>query len=284
MKSVFILLLFAFPFLKAQTPSQFNYQGLARNNAGKPLVNQIISIRFTIHNLTPAGGINYQESRTTKTNANGLFAVVIGSTGATNVTGSIASINWIKTNTKYLQVEIDASGGTNFADLGTTQLVSVPYSEYSGRTSNLDISLFRAVPPLSGSPNINGGQSLPVIYSPIQLSDPNYNIATGTYTIPADGNYFISFSVTISVFSNGGTCYGSINLLSNEGGLFDQNQIGKYINNTAAIQYIPFSNTYIGSFIAGQKLQIQAVNSSSDPLNSFNVSGNNLFIYKIGDK
>jgi hypothetical protein len=60
-----------------------------------------------------------------------LYSVQIGSTGTSATTGSLATINW-QVGTKFLQVEVDPDAGTNFVDLGTTQLVSVPYAMSAG--------------------------------------------------------------------------------------------------------------------------------------------------------
>jgi hypothetical protein len=116
----------------AQSPNLMNYQGVARNAAGNVLPNQNIALRLSILTGGPAGTVVYSETRTMLTNAFGLFNVVVGSPGATNVTGTIGGINWTAfgagSGTKFLQVEIDPVGGSNFVNVGSTQLVSVPYA------------------------------------------------------------------------------------------------------------------------------------------------------------
>ncbi len=120
----------------AQAPNLMNYQGVARNAAGNVLPNQSISLRLSILNGTPAGPAVYSETRTLLTNAFGLFNVVVGSPGATNVVGTIAGINFTAigpgSGNKYLQVEIDPVGGASFVNVGSTQLVSVPYALNAG--------------------------------------------------------------------------------------------------------------------------------------------------------
>src|SRR5690606_10220579 len=44
--------------------------------------------------------------------------------------GTLASVNWAAGN-KYLQVEIDITGGADFKDVGTAQLMSVPFALYA---------------------------------------------------------------------------------------------------------------------------------------------------------
>ena len=135
-----ILLTFAVFFVAllsmAQSPNLMNYQGVARNAAGNVLPNQSISLKLSILNSTPTGPVVYSETRTMLTNAFGLFNVVVGGPGATAVVGTIAGINWTAfgagSGNKYLQVEIDPIGGASFVNVGSTQLVSVPYSLNSG--------------------------------------------------------------------------------------------------------------------------------------------------------
>jgi hypothetical protein len=117
-----------------QSPAQINYQGIARNSVGNALVNQSISLRLTIHDGNAAGTVVYRETRAVITNYFGLFNVAIGSAGATNVTGTISAVNWASGG-KFLQVEMDPASGTNFLDMGTAQLLSVPYALYSGGAS-----------------------------------------------------------------------------------------------------------------------------------------------------
>ncbi|MCX6198056.1 MAG: hypothetical protein NTY88_02385 [Bacteroidetes bacterium] len=114
--------------VNAQAPNGINYQAVARNNAGAIWQNQHITLRFTIHSSTANGAIAYQETDTATTNQFGLFTVVIGS--GTVVQGTFSGISW-GTASKYLQVELDAAGGSNFTDMGTSQLMSVPYALYA---------------------------------------------------------------------------------------------------------------------------------------------------------
>ena len=114
----------------SQTPNMINYQGVALNAGGTAIANQNISIRVSVHNLTPTGTIVYSEERSLTTESGGLFNFQIGGPGATATSGTWAAINW-STGAKYLQIEMDAAGGTNFLNMGTQQLVSVPYAQYS---------------------------------------------------------------------------------------------------------------------------------------------------------
>ena len=134
MKHLLTLLLSVFIFeaaIQAQAPQLLNYQGVARNGFGNALPNRQMTLRLSIRNGSSSGTVVYSETRTVTTNGGGLYSVQIGSTGTSATTGSIATINW-QVGTKFLQVEVDPDAGTNFVDLGTTQLVSVPYAMSAG--------------------------------------------------------------------------------------------------------------------------------------------------------
>jgi hypothetical protein len=120
----------------AQSPYFFNYQGVARNSVGNALVGQVITLRLTIRDGGAIGTPVYTETRQVTTNNFGLFSVQIGGAGASNVSGTISATAWYL-GAKWLQVEIDPNGGTTFKDLGSTQLISVPYSLYSNQTGDI---------------------------------------------------------------------------------------------------------------------------------------------------
>lgn len=128
-----LLVLFIFIFLGAMMRTeaqQLNYQAIARNANGVALTFRDVGIRLSIRDGSQTGSIVYSETRNVRTNQFGLFTVVIGSPGASNVLGSMASINWISGN-KYLQVEIDPEGGNNYFQAGTSQLQAVPYALFA---------------------------------------------------------------------------------------------------------------------------------------------------------
>jgi hypothetical protein len=113
--------------LFAQAPHVIPYQAVARNANGNLISNQNIGLRFTIHDVSATGTVVYQERQSATTNAFGLFSVNIG-TGTTSI--QFSSIQWGK-GAKFMQVEIDTAGGTSYTDMGTQQLMSVPFAEYA---------------------------------------------------------------------------------------------------------------------------------------------------------
>jgi hypothetical protein len=126
--TTFCFLLFTL-LVNAQTPpNAFNYSAVARNAAGQPIATTTIGIQITILKTSPTGASQYSENHFVNTDAFGLFNLVIGA-GAVQ-SGSMATIDWSNDN-YYLKVGMDASGGTNFLTMGTTQLLSVPYALYA---------------------------------------------------------------------------------------------------------------------------------------------------------
>ena len=130
MKKIYILafMLLAIVTLKAQAPQSIPYQAVARNAAGNLIAGRNVALRFTIHDVTSGGTVVYRETQSTATNALGLFSVNIGA--GTPVTGTFAGINW-GSGAKFAQVEIDTANGSNYVDMGTQQLMSVPYALYA---------------------------------------------------------------------------------------------------------------------------------------------------------
>jgi hypothetical protein len=117
----------------AQSPQGIPYQAIARNASGVAIANTAVKVRFSIRDSIASGAIKYQETHNSTTSALGLFSVNVGM--GTVVSGAFSGINWGK-NAKFLQVELNTTGGTTFTDLGTTQMMSVPYALYAGTFSN----------------------------------------------------------------------------------------------------------------------------------------------------
>jgi hypothetical protein len=133
MKNITMLSTLCFLFLslglKAQTPpNAFNYSAVARNSTGQPIATTTIGVQISILKTSATGSVQYSENHFVNTDAYGLFNLVIG-TGAVQ-SGSMATIDWSNDN-YYLKVGMDATGGTNFLAMGTTQLLSVPYALYA---------------------------------------------------------------------------------------------------------------------------------------------------------
>ena len=122
--------------LQAQAPKGINYQAVVRDASGNLVQNSPVNFRFSIHNVTPAGSIIYQQTDTVVTDQMGLITVVLGGGGSIAI-GNFGQIDWANGG-KFLQVELDATGGNAYVNMGTTQMLSVPYALYAGSAPNSD--------------------------------------------------------------------------------------------------------------------------------------------------
>ncbi len=111
--------------LFAQIPQGFTYQAIAFNASGNPVANGNVTVRISILNNAASGNNLYTETHSKTTNSKGLINLNIGQ--GTPVSGSFIGINWAL-NSKFIKVEIDPAGGTNYSSVGTNQLMSVPYA------------------------------------------------------------------------------------------------------------------------------------------------------------
>lgn len=147
----------------AQVPQGFNFQAIARGTDGLPLINQELSVRISVLEGSESGTATYVETHTLTTNAAGLLQLVIGQ--GTPVETSFSDINWSGFD-NYVKLEIDPAGGSEFEELGTSQLLSVPYAILAENVVNggsgsggfpLEITLNTADADSSFIINIEGG-------------------------------------------------------------------------------------------------------------------------------
>lgn len=126
MKKILLLSALFISFLTfAQVPQGISYQAIALNGSGTPVVSSNVRLKLSILDVSATGTVLYSETHLKTTNPNGLFTLTIGQ--GTVVSGVFNTINWAA-NSKFLKVEMDATGGTTYALVGTTQLLSVPYA------------------------------------------------------------------------------------------------------------------------------------------------------------
>lgn len=113
----------------AQAPGKMNYQAVVRNASGQTVASgTAVKLRFTIHDGTAGGATVYTEVISTTANQFGLVSVEIG-TG-----GNLGVVNW-GGGAKFLQVETDISNSGTYTDMGTSQLLSVPYALYAANSA-----------------------------------------------------------------------------------------------------------------------------------------------------
>ena len=140
--SLFLMLFMFANIAFSQVPQGIPYQAAAKSSTGATLANTTISIRFTIHDSVATGTTLYQETFSPTTNTQGVFSVNAGM--GTPVTGIFSTINW-GTNAKFMQVEMDPAGGSSYVDMGTTQMMSVPYAMYAAKASSISSGVLSSI-------------------------------------------------------------------------------------------------------------------------------------------
>jgi len=172
--------------LQAQSPQAFQYQAIARDNQGLPVINQNISLRISILQGSTTGAILYAETHSPTTNQFGLFTLEVGQGTVAN--GTFGSINW-GSNAHFMQIEMDETGGVAYQAMGTIQLLSVPYALHAETVTNADDA--------DANPS-NEIQSLSISGSTLSISNSN------SVTLPSGGSQTLSKTGSDITLSNGG--------------------------------------------------------------------------------
>lgn len=128
--------------LFSQVPQGFNYQALARDGSGNPLISKDIQVRVSILSDTTGfyasgnGTYLWEEQHTVRTNSSGLFNLVIGTKA--KIQGSAASFNlidWSKgplfVGTKIQYISL------TWKNMGTAKLNSVPYAMLADKANGV---------------------------------------------------------------------------------------------------------------------------------------------------
>ncbi|MCK4677887.1 MAG: fibrobacter succinogenes major paralogous domain-containing protein [Bacteroidales bacterium] len=139
MKKIFLtssLLIIIFS-LSSQIPLSFNYQAIVRDANGFRLSSQNVNVKFSILLDSIGGASVYSETQPATSNPFGLINLLVGD--GTVVSGDFTTIEWHKSE-HFLKMEIDISGGNNFIEIETIQILSVPYSLQSKHVSSLTLT------------------------------------------------------------------------------------------------------------------------------------------------
>ena len=137
MRTFFVILLFVTTGLHviAQSPQSFQYQAVVRDASGNAVTNQNVGFQISIISGSITGTVEYAETHSATTNAFGIVTLTIGSGNV--VTGTFSDIAW-GSNSYFIKVEADPLGGVSYIDMGTTQLLSVPYALFALNAGNVD--------------------------------------------------------------------------------------------------------------------------------------------------
>jgi len=131
----------------AQSPESFKYQAVVRNATGEIIATQQVGVQISILQTSTTGTAVYVEAFTPTTNSFGLINLEIGN--GTVVSGDFSTIDW-SAGTYFIKVELDAAGGTSYEEMGTSQLLSVPFALHAKTAANTFSGNYSD---LTGTPN-----------------------------------------------------------------------------------------------------------------------------------
>ncbi|MBI5540120.1 MAG: tail fiber domain-containing protein [Bacteroidia bacterium] len=169
----------------AQVPQTFQYQAVIRDVSGTAMVNQSVNFQISILSGSVTGTAVYVETHTASTNAYGIVALNIGS--GIPVTGTLSSINW-ESASHFIKVEADPTGGTSYLDMGTTQLLSVPYAlnslkanqavsaDNATNANNAAHSVSSDYATVAGTANYVGGTGIDITGSTVTNTSPDQTV------------------------------------------------------------------------------------------------------------
>src|SRR4030042_411811 len=126
MKKILLSLIIVFVAfgLSAQATQSFKYQTVVRDAAGVIEAGQSVSFQISIlEGVTP---VYVEKFVAVTTNNYGLVTLEIGT--GTLVSGSFTTIDWQNDGPFFLMTEIDMAGGETFTEVGTSELLSVPFA------------------------------------------------------------------------------------------------------------------------------------------------------------
>jgi len=113
--------------LFAQSPEGFKYQAVLRDDASNILHDQAVGIQIEILSGDINGMVVYSETFELSTNDYGLVNMEIGK-GQTP--DDFAAIDW-SAGSHFIRISVDPEGGAAYEEMGTSQLMSVPYAMHA---------------------------------------------------------------------------------------------------------------------------------------------------------
>ncbi len=154
-KLIFISALSAICILPlAQVPQGFNYQAVAHASTGAPIANTTLQVKVDILSDTLIPVIVWEELHSTvKTNASGVFNLVIGTgTKQSGSASTFSEVDWTKPPL-FIKIQVNYQG--SWKSMGSAKLWTVPYAmvaddltgsvkklSVTGETSDMEEALF----------------------------------------------------------------------------------------------------------------------------------------------
>ena len=252
----------------AQSPESFKYQAVVRDGAGAILSSQTVGLRMTILQGSSTGAVVYQESFTPTSNAVGLVNLSIGQGSV--ISGTFSGIDW-SAGPYFMETALDASGGTSFTLMGTSQLLSVPYALHATNVENDSDGQTLTYNGTTGDLSISNGNSVTL---PLSASGDDWGTQTASSdaTLTGDGTSGAPLSVVGDLTDDQ-----NLNLTSNTLSIDNGNSVdlSGYLDNTDA-QTLSFSSTSLsisgGNTVDLASLQDGVNDADADPANELNIS------------
>ncbi|MCB0519268.1 MAG: tail fiber domain-containing protein [Saprospiraceae bacterium] len=263
LQTIVFLLIAAASF--AQAPQGFKYQAVARNSDTSPMPNQDLGIRATILMGDQAGIPVYSERHTSTTNSLGVFHLNIGEGNTIN--GNFSAIEW-GANDYFLKIDMDAAGGTQYQNIGVTQLLSVPYAMYATKAGSVEGD--------NDTDSQNEIQTLSYDPATQQLSLSN----GGSVTLPTSTTYAPGSGITL----NGNTISADDVSATNELQQLSLSGNNLSLSNGGGNVTLPTGTTYTagnGININGNAISADDV-SATNELQQLSLSGNSLSLSNGG--
>ncbi len=146
-----IVLLCTLGSIHAQAPLSINFQAIAKDSLGNRAINSDIYAKGAIiQNNILNGATVWEETFQVKSNPDGVFGLQIGNgirTAATSI-NNIGQIDWgngpyffnLKIAVKPSQAASNWSPDDNYRDMGTSQLMSVPYALFAANANVTNVN------------------------------------------------------------------------------------------------------------------------------------------------
>ncbi len=199
----------------AQPPAGINFQAVAKDAMNNVAKNRPIYVKIAIFQKSVVNGINvWEEAFETTSNDDGLFLVVIGQGTKTSGTllSGIDKIDWANgpffVSTKVaVAPSIPAPWwlpADNYVDIGSVQMMSVPYALFAGNASVTNVNT--SIPPgpnntfliTDSAGNVNWAKPAAAQQSVTTITNFNLNFVVSTGTsidIPANTTAVASVTV-----------------------------------------------------------------------------------------
>lgn len=132
---LFVFAAFMSQSVSAQSPASFKYQTVVRDGMGQIIANQAVSFRIQVLEGSTTGAPRYIETHAATTNDFGLVSLNVGE--GTVFAGTWGAIDWAG-NDQFMKIDLDATGGSTFITMGTSQLMSVPYAMHANTANEAD--------------------------------------------------------------------------------------------------------------------------------------------------